>query len=133
MSSFLSPLAGSHGTRLVLMNRTSGAVLATELLPALNSDTRRTGLLKHTSLPSSTAMIIAPTNAIHTWFMRFDIDVIFVARDGRVLKVRRAMRPWRMAATLLGFAVVEFSSGVLAKLEVSPGDVLAIVSRAETA
>ena len=37
-------------------------------------------------------LVIAPTNAIHTFFMRFAIDVAFVARDGRVLKVRRGRR-----------------------------------------
>ena len=133
MVNFLRPLADRSQAHLVLVNKRSGAVLATDLLPALDSATRRTGLLKHTSLPQGTAMVIAPTNAIHTWFMRFAIDVIFVARDGRVLKVRHAMRPWRMSATLRGYAVVEMQGGTLANLAVSPGDVLAVVSRSETA
>lgn len=78
-------------------------------------------------------MIIAPTSAIHTWFMRFDIDVIFAARDGRVLKVRRAMRPWRMSAALGGFAVIELQGGALENLAVTPGDMLAVMSGVETA
>ena len=132
MPSFLSSLAGQTNAPLALINRSSGAVVATHLLPALDSATRRTGLLQHTSLPVGTAMIIAPSNAIHTWFMRFDIDVIFAARDGRVLKVRHAMRPWRMAAALRGFAVVELAAGTLARLAVSPGDVL-VLAGPETA
>lgn len=132
MSSFLSPLLGPTSARLTLVDMASGAVVASNLLPALDSATRRTGLLKHTSLPAGTAMIIAPTNAIHTWFMKFDIDVMFVARDGRVLKVRHAMRPWRMAAALRGFAVVELAAGTLARLGVSPGATLALITR-ETA
>jgi len=132
MPSFLSSLAGQTNAPLALINRSSGAVVATHLLPALDSATRRTGLLQHTSLPVGTAMIIAPSNAIHTWFMRFDIDVIFVARDGRVLKVRQRMRPWRMAAALRGFAVVELAAGTLARLAVSPGDVL-VLAGPETA
>ena len=132
MSSFLSPLVGGRSAQLCLVERVSGTAIATNLLPALDSATRRTGLLKHTSLPEGTAMIIAPTNAIHTWFMKFDIDVIFAARDGRVLKVRHAMRPWRMAAALRGFAVVELAAGTLARQRVAPGGVLTLISR-ETA
>ena len=132
MSSFLSPLLGATSARLALVETTSGTVVARQLLPALDSATRRTGLLKHTSLPEGTAMVLAPTNAIHTWFMKFDIDVIFVARDGRVLKVRHALRPWRMAAALRGFAVVELAAGTLARLGVSPGGTLALIAR-ETA
>ena len=127
MPSFLSALASHPGAPLVLVNATTGAILATDLIPALDSATRRTGLLHHTSLPEGTAMIIAPSNAIHTWFMRFDIDVIFAARDGRVLKARHTMRPWRMAAALRGFAVVELPAGALARVAVSPGDRLSLV------
>ena len=71
-------------------------------------------------------MIIAPTNAIHTFFMKFAIDVAFVARDGRVLKTRHAMGPWRMAAALRGFAVVELAAGVLAETQTTAGDRLTI-------
>ena len=133
MSSFLSPLAGRTSPPLSLVEMASGAVIATHLLPALDSATRRTGLLKHTSLPEGTAMIIAPTNAIHTWFMKFDIDVMFVARDGRVLKVCHAMRPWRMAVALRGFAVVELAAGTLFRLGVTRGGTLTLISSRQTA
>ena len=52
--------------------------MADRLVPAFDSQTRRTGLLKHTSLDEGEAMIIAPTSAVHTWFMKFDIDIAFV-------------------------------------------------------
>jgi uncharacterized membrane protein (UPF0127 family) len=58
--------------------------------------------------------------------MRFAIDVAFVAKDGRVLKVCHAMRPWRMAAALRGFAVVELPDGVLARTQTRAGDRLVI-------
>jgi len=73
-------------------------------------------------------MIIAPTNAIHTFFMRFQIDVAFVTRDGRVLKIRHALRPWRMAAAWGAFAVIELSAGGLARADTQVGDRL-IVTR----
>ena len=81
----------------------TGGVLADRLLPALDSAVAQTGLLKHTSLDDGEAMIIAPTNAVHTWFMKFDIDIAFVTRDGRVVKTRAGVQPWRMTAALRGY------------------------------
>ena len=72
-------------------------------------------------------MVIAPTNAIHTFFMKFAIDVAFVARDGRVLKVRTNLGPWRMAFSLRAYAAVEMPAGTLTKIDTAPGDRVAIV------
>jgi uncharacterized membrane protein (UPF0127 family) len=99
-------------------------VLADRLLPALDSASRKTGLLKHTSLADGEAMIIAPSNAVHTWFMKFDLDLLFVRRDGRVVKTRAGVKPWRMSGALRAFAVIEMRAGTLASREVIPGDVL---------
>ena len=60
-------------------------------------------------------MVIAPTSAVHTWFMKFDIDIAFVARDGRVLKARDTVRPWRMTGAFGGFAVIEMKAGSLCR------------------
>ena len=49
--------------------------------------------------------------AIHTFAMRFAIDVLFVSKDGRVLKVRRGVRPGRIAAAWRAFAVIELPAG----------------------
>ena len=72
-------------------------------------------------------MVIAPTNAVHTWFMKFDIDIAFVTRDGRVLKARDTVRPWRMTGALGGFAVIEMKAGSLPRPTPCRGDVLEIV------
>ena len=127
MRTFLTPLRkGSAAGPLVLRNQRTGAVVATRLLPALDSETRRTGLLKHDSLPEGEAMLIAPTNAIHTFFMKFPIDVAFVRKDGRIVKIRPAMPAWRMAAAWGGHAVVEMAAGSFAKVRTAVGDVLTI-------
>jgi uncharacterized membrane protein (UPF0127 family) len=126
MKSFLEPLLRTGAAPHQLVNTRSGRIVADQLLPALDSATRKTGLLKHTSLPRGTAMIIAPTNAIHTFFMKFPIDVAFVSRTGRVLKIRTAMPAWRMAAALRGYAVVELTAGALAVSETTVGDELAL-------
>jgi uncharacterized membrane protein (UPF0127 family) len=127
MATFLSPLAARPDAGLVLRNQRTGRIVANRLLPAFESQSRRTGLLKHTSLADGEAMIIAPTNAVHTWFMKFDIDIAFVTRDGRVLKARDTVRPWRMTGALGGFAVIEMKAGSFAAADTVAGDVLEVV------
>ena len=102
MASFLDPLLRSGGSSLALTNTRHNRVVARTLLTAFDSKSRRQGLLQHASLPDDSALIIAPSNAIHTFSMRFVIDVAFVARDGRVLKLRRDMPPRRIAAAWRG-------------------------------
>jgi uncharacterized membrane protein (UPF0127 family) len=126
MPTFLTPLRSGDPSRLVLKNRLTGTLVARHLLPALDSETRRTGLLKHTSLADDEAMLIAPTNAIHTFFMKFPIDVAFVGRDGTILKVRSAMPAWRMSGAWSGHAVVEMAAGAFARTGTRVGDVLCI-------
>jgi uncharacterized membrane protein (UPF0127 family) len=80
-------------------------------------------------MPEGSALIIAPTNAVHTFAMRFAIDVVFVRRTGVVSKVRHGMPRGRMSASLLAFAVVELPAGAAARAGVRPGDRLELVPR----
>ena len=125
---FLRPLLNAVPAGLCLRNRRTGEVLARTLLPALDSASRKKGLLEHTSLAEGEAMVIAPSNAVHTWFMRFDLDLVFVRRDGQVVKTRAGVKPWRMSAALRAFAVIEMRAGTLAARDTRPGDILEVVS-----
>jgi uncharacterized membrane protein (UPF0127 family) len=58
--------------------------------------------------------------------MRFAIDVLFVAKDGRVLKVRSNVRPGRIAAAWRAFAVVELQAGAIERSGTRSGDRLEI-------
>jgi uncharacterized membrane protein (UPF0127 family) len=129
---FLSRLPASSSAAHGVRNQRTGELLATRVLLALDSATRRTGLLKHASLPDGAAMVIAPTSAVHTFGMRFPIDVVFVARDGRVLKTRSSVPAWRMAGALGAHAVIELAAGALARCETVRGDVLEIVALPES-
>jgi uncharacterized membrane protein (UPF0127 family) len=126
MASFLQPLLGKSSRRCTLVNSRSGVVVADQLVGAFDSASRRTGLLHHDGLPPGSAMIIAPSNAVHTFFMKFPIDLAFVGRDGRVRKIREAVRPWRMAAALRAYAVIELPAGVLRRTGTVVGDRLMI-------
>ena len=121
-------MLGDSQAGLAIRNERNQRQLANRLIAAFDSQTRRTGLLKHESLPDGTAMVIAPTSAIHTFFMRFAIDVAFVTREGRIVKVCHGLRPWRMAIAPGAFAVIELPSGTLAGSGTLWGDTLAIVT-----
>ena len=122
--SFLSPLLKEPQRPFKLINRRNGHVLAAEVLTAFDSKSRNRGLLGVDGLQPGRALIIAPTNAIHTWFMRFPIDVAFITRDGRVVKARQQLRPWRMSAALRGYAVIELPAGTLAAADTVAQDTL---------
>ncbi len=128
MASFFRPLVDAPEA-CELRNARTGVVVATRLRTAFDSRSRRTGLLKDTGLDAGEALIIAPSNAIHTWFMRFAIDVAFVDRAGAVVKIRRALAPWRIAAAWRAFAVVELGAGALEAAGVREGDRLEAVWR----
>lgn len=126
MASFVQPLLRDGNDGQTIANARNGRVVADRLMTAFDSESRRTGLLKHDAMAEGSALIIAPSNAIHTFFMRFAIDVAFVAKDGVVLKIRTAMPAWRMAASLRAFAVVELPAGTLERSDVKPGDRLVV-------
>jgi uncharacterized membrane protein (UPF0127 family) len=126
MTSFLQPLLRKSSGNCTLVNRRTGIVVADQLIGAFDSASRRTGLLHHGGLPQGSAMIIAPCNAVHTFFMKFPIDLAFVGRDGLVRKVRQAVRPWRMSAALRAYAVIELPAGVLLSTNTVVGDSLIV-------
>lgn len=104
---FLQACLRAPHERWGLKNLTTGAILAQTLIPAFDRHSRNQGLLGRDGLPSGSALVLAPCSGVHTWFMRFPIDILFVSRAGRVLKARRAVRPWRIALRLGAFAVIE--------------------------
>ena len=105
-----------------LTNTRNGRLVARTLLTAFDSSSRRKGLLGRDSLADGAAMIIAPSSAVHTFAMRFAIDLMFVSKDGRVLKVKREVKPRRIAAAWRAFAVVELPAGAIERSDTRPGD-----------
>ena len=124
MATFLSPLLKAPVAPHTLVNTRTGQVIATSPTAAVDSATRRAGLLKHESMPAGFALIIAPCNAVHTFGMNFAIDLIFVARDGTVLKVCQAVPRRRIAAAWGAFATIELAAGALGQTPTQVGDVV---------
>jgi uncharacterized protein len=129
MPSFLSVvLRASSASAWSLMNARTGGTVAEHLVPAVDSKSRRIGLLRHEWLPEDEALVLAPTSAIHTFFMKFEIDVAFLAKDGTVLKIKPHLGPGKVAARLGAFAVVELAGGILERARVRVGDRLEIAA-----
>lgn len=124
--SFLDPLLAldAPAERFALVNVRTGEPLAERIEPALDSRTRRKGLLGRSHLPAGSGMILAPCSSVHTFFMQFAIDVVFAKADGRVLKISRELGAWRLAGALGALAVVELPAGAAARTEV--GDQLRV-------
>ena len=108
---FLQSLLKRGHPNARLRNVRTGTDVATTLETAFSSADRNRGLLGREGLAPGHALIIAPTNLVHTFAMRFAIDIIFVSKSGRVIKVRRAVPPRRIAGAWGGFAVVELAAG----------------------
>jgi len=100
---------------------------------AVSREDRRRGLLGRNGLDASAAMMLAPCAAVHTAFMRFALDVVFVDRMGRVLKIVRRLEPWRLSASFGAYAAIELAAG--GPRDIVPGDRLylsdAIAGRSE--
>lgn len=109
-----------------LKNVTTGIVVAAILVRAFDRKSRNQGLLGRAHLPQGSALVLAPCSSIHTWFMRFPIDILFVSRAGSVLKVRRGVIPWRIVLKLGAYAVIETPAQATVGTEV--GHQLTLVS-----
>jgi uncharacterized membrane protein (UPF0127 family) len=112
--------------KLTVRNQTRKTVLATEADVADTSAKRRTGLLKHHRLDAGQGLWIAPCEAVHTFFMRFPIDVVYLSKDKKVRKVRAAVGPWRISGCLTAHSVLELPAGTAAATGTCAGDQLTI-------
>jgi uncharacterized membrane protein (UPF0127 family) len=85
---------------------------------------RLCGLLGRASLPAGEGLLIRPAPSIHTFFMRFAIDAVFLDADCRVLAVERSLGPWRVAVRRGARAVLELAAGDAARGRLRAGETL---------
>jgi len=110
--------------KLRIRNTTRGTTLADRAGIADTSSKRKTGLLKHSKLETGEGLWIVPCEAVHTIGMKFPIDVLFLDKKRRVLKIRHGMPRWRFSGSLFAHSVLELPSGAAAATETAPGDQL---------
>lgn len=107
----------------------SGEWLVTDLELAIDSATRTRGLLGRAGLPPGGGLVIAPSQGVHTFGMQFPIDIVFVRRNGEVVRSRAAVPPRRLAVWLSAYAVIEIAAGQAARAALRVGDRLLAMSR----
>jgi uncharacterized membrane protein (UPF0127 family) len=129
---FLQPMLAPPQAPVTLRVERTGAVLAASVEGAFDSASRRRGLLGRDSLADDAALIIAPCSSIHTFGMRFPIDVVFVNRQGHVVKTRADMPGGRLVGALRAFAAIELAAGAIDRVGVQKGDQLVLDTHAAT-
>jgi uncharacterized protein len=87
---------------------------------------RMRGLLGRSELPRGEGILLRPAGSIHTFFMRFPIDAVFLDRDGNVLGVEHRMKPWRTAWRKGAKAVLELPAGEAEREALAPSVRLAL-------
>lgn len=91
-----------------------------------NFFSRMRGLLGRRQLPDDECLLIRPAGSIHTFFMRFPIDALFLDRELRVLAVSNDLKPWRVAGQRGAHVVVEMAAGQATKRGVRVGEQLVL-------
>jgi hypothetical protein len=106
------------------MNDRTRRAVALEVDLATTRAERRRGLLGRDSLRAEEGLLLTPCLAVHTAGMRFAIDVVFIDRDGHVVRVVSDVRPWRISVSLRAHAVIELAAGTAAAHGIAVGDFL---------
>jgi uncharacterized protein len=113
--------------RVVVVNVTRNTQIANRAEIAGSGMKRSKGLLGRKGLAPGEGMWIIPCEAVHTFFMQFPIDLIYLDRNHRVKKTREAVPAWRLSACLSAHSILELPAGTIRKTQTERGDVLEIV------
>lgn len=110
--------------RLRVSNLVRKTVLATSLEVAGTSSQRSKGLLGRKSLSPGGGLWICPCEAVHTFWMQFAIDLVYLDRKHRIRKLSREVPPWRLSACLRAHSVLELPSGTIRDTQTQTGDTI---------
>lgn len=103
-------------------------VLIADLKVASNAFSRMKGLLGTHSLTNEQALWIDRGNSIHTFFMKFPIDCVFLDKQMRVKRIHEDVRPSRLVLPVFGArSVIEMNAGLARKLGLKVGDQVNVV------
>jgi hypothetical protein len=107
----------------------NGVIVASRVTVASRRLERAIGLLGRTHLEAGEALWITPCHGVHTWFMRFPIDVLAMDADGVIVDAVSMLKPWRMRLPRPGsHSVLELPAGTLLTAAVKVGHRLQIVA-----
>ena len=107
--------------KTVSLKTVEGEVVCERCLVADSPWPRMRGLLGRRGLDSGEGLLLKPAGSVHTFFMRFPIDVVFLSREGDVLKVARALPAWRLAGARRAKAALELGADEAERRGISVG------------
>jgi len=109
---------------LRVSNLTRNSVLATRMEVADSGPRRSKGLLGRNQLAPGEGMWIRPCEAVHTFWMRFSIDLVYLDRKRKIRKLVSAVPPWRLSGCLRAHSVIELPAGTIRATQTQLGDTL---------
>ena len=109
---------------VLVRNETRDRILAESAEVADSSAKRKKGLLGRNTFVRGEGLWIVPCEGVHTWGMKFPIDVLYLDKKSRIRKVLRAMMPWRLSVCLSAHSVLELPAAVIEETGTQPGDQL---------
>jgi uncharacterized membrane protein (UPF0127 family) len=108
-----------------IINKTKNTILAQEVILANTLFKRIKGLLGRKEFYPPEALILEPCNSIHTFFMKFPIDVVFLNKQNIVIKTLSFLKPWRLSGIYFtSFRCIELPAGTLKATSTEIGDYL---------
>jgi uncharacterized membrane protein (UPF0127 family) len=110
--------------RMRVLNVTRQTCLATRMEVADSGPKRNKGLLGRDSLAPGEGLWIVPCEAVHTFAMRFPIDLVYLDRNRRIKKLRNAVPPWRLSGCLTAHSIIELPPGTIRETQTQRGDTL---------
>jgi uncharacterized membrane protein (UPF0127 family) len=123
-------ISSLRSNEFAVLNVSRGTRLAEEVEVADTRPSRARGLLGRHALPDGQGLLILPSSSVHTFFMRFPIDILFVDKKGKVLKAARSVHPYRVVtAHWRAYYVLELPSGAIGRTNTSAGDRLKFATR----
>jgi uncharacterized membrane protein (UPF0127 family) len=132
LSKFFSGLRGGQASRrqpepdvrMQVLNVTRQTYLATQMEVADSGPKRNKGLLGRDGLAQGEGLWIVPCEAVHTFAMRFAIDLVYLDRNRKIKKLRSAVPPWRLSGCLTAHSIIELPPGTICNTQTQRGDTL---------
>jgi len=110
-----------------IINKTKNTLLAKDIVIANTPFKRMKGLLGKKDFKAGQALILKPCNSIHTFFLRFAIDVIFVDKDNKIIEAISRLKPFCFTPIFwLSSLVIELPAGIIQSSSTYNGDTLTI-------
>ncbi len=114
-------LLGAREAPVVALVREDGSAVCERCTVAATPLRRMKGLLGRSELPPGEGLLLRPASSIHTFFMRFPLDAVFLDRDLVVRKVVAAVKPWRLVFARRARSVLELAAGEAERRGVAAG------------